>query len=178
MSAEARTRLAAMQAELVSALAGRAAPPPGFDVDRVRATAAALVTKRQCGVARTWPGLAEALGDRWVERFDAFAAMSPAPHIGGPLADGRAFLRWLAATGDAPEACRLQMLAVDLRFVTTTTGLMPRRGPALKIVQLHQPRRLVMAMRLPWRYEIWLSCRSSTTEQTVTNGKCRWRLKP
>jgi hypothetical protein len=157
MSAEARTRLAAMQAELVSALAGRAASPPGFDADRVQATAAALASKRRHGVAHAWPRLADALGHRFVERFDAFAATTPMPQTGGPLADGRAFYRWLAVTGDAPEACRLQALAVDLRYVATSAGLVARRGPMLKIVRLRQPRRLVMAMRMPGLREFWLN---------------------
>lgn len=157
MSAEARTRLAAMQAELVSALSGRAAPPAGFDADRVQATAAALASKRRHAVARAWPGLAEALGQQFVERFDGFAATTPMPHMGGPLADGRMFLRWLAVRGDTPEACRLQAFAVDLRCLATTAGLVPRRGPMLKIVRLRQPRRLVMAMRLPGLREFWLS---------------------
>jgi hypothetical protein len=156
MSVDARTRLATMQAELVAALGGHAAPPPGFDADRVRATAAALVTKRRRAVARTWTGLAEALGERWVERFAAFAAISPAPHTGGPLADGRTLLRWLAATGERPEACRLQALTVDLRFAATAAGLVPRRGLTLKIARISYPRRLVVALRLPWLREIWL----------------------
>jgi hypothetical protein len=157
MSAEARTRLAAMQAELVSALSGRAASPAGFDADRVQAMAAALASKRRHAAARAWPGLAEALGQRFVERFDEFAVTTPMPQTGGPLADGRAFLRWLAATGDAPEACRLQALAVDLRYVATTAGLVARRGPMLKIVRLRQPQRLVMATRLLGLREFWLS---------------------
>jgi hypothetical protein len=157
MSADARTRLAAMQAELVSALAGHTAPPRGFDVGRVQATAAALATKRRRAVARTWAGLTAALGKRFAERFDAFAATYPSPKMGGPLADGRAFLRWLTATGDAPEACRLQAIAVDLRYVATTAGLVPRRGPMLKIAWLRQPRRLVLAIRLLGLREFWLS---------------------
>jgi hypothetical protein len=157
MSAEARTRLAAMQAELVSALAGHAAPPAGFDADRVQATAAALVSKRRHAVARSWPRLAEEIGQGFAVRFDAFAATSPMPKMGGPLADGRAFLRWLAATGNAPEACRLQALAVDLRYVATTAGLVPRRGPMLKIIRLRQSRRLLFAIRVPWLREFCLT---------------------
>jgi hypothetical protein len=157
MSAEARTKLAAMQAELVFALAGRAAPPPGFDADRVRAVSMALAAKRRGAVARAWPGLPQALGSQFADRFDLFATRTPLPVNGGPRADGRAFLRWLAARGEMPEACRLQALTVDLRYVATAEGLMRRRGPVLRIARLREPRRLVLAMRLLWLGEWWLN---------------------
>jgi hypothetical protein len=157
MSVDARADLAARQAELVAALAGRVAPPAGFDVGRLQAAASSLATKRLRAVARAWPGVAAALGDRFGECFRAFAGTSPPPAAGGPLADGRAFLRWLAAREELPEAGRLQALAVDLRFAEGPNGLAPRRWPALKIALLRNPRRLVIGLRLPWLGERWLS---------------------
>ena len=152
MSAETRARLAALQAELVEALARGAAPPIGFDAERLQAAATALATKRRCAAARAWPALADA-----IERhFDEYATASPLPRLGGPLADGRAFLRWLAARGEHAAEARLQALAVDLRFKTTADGLVPRRGPAMKAAMLHAPRRVVVALRLPWLGEWWL----------------------
>ena len=123
--------LAALQAELVAALAGRVDPPTGFDAARIRATAVSLASKRRRAVARAWPGIATALGDHYAERFDAYAETNPLPRDGGPLADGRAFLRWLDARGETLDECRLQALAVDLRHRRTATGLAPRRGLAL-----------------------------------------------
>ena len=148
-----------MQAELVAAVSGRAPAPAGFDAGSIRAAAASLAAKRRRSVARAWPVLPEVLGDGFAERFDAFASQSPLPRIGGPLADGRAFLRWLAVTGEAPEAFVLPALAVDLRYVQTADGLRPRRGPMLKAAVIHEPRRLVMAIRLPGLREWWLSLR-------------------
>jgi hypothetical protein len=153
MSADARARLAALQAELVAALAGHAAPPTGFDAERIRAAAAALATKRRRAMARAWPGLTAAIA----EHFDSYAAATPLPRLGGPLADGRAFLRWLAARAEYPHQTRLQALAVDLRYATTADGLVPRRGPMLKAAWLRSTRRLVMALRLPWLGEWWVS---------------------
>src|SRR4051812_48216047 len=92
MSAETRTLLAQKQAELVAALARQAAPPAGFNADRVRAAAASLAGKRRHAVARAWPSVPAALGERYAERFDTYAATAPLPRLGGPLADGRGFL--------------------------------------------------------------------------------------
>jgi hypothetical protein len=157
LPAETRARLAAEQATLVAALVGRGAAPPGFDAWRVSVTAAALARKRARAAARAWPGLARALGRRFGEVFAAYADAAPLPREGGPLADGRAFARWLAARGELPEAGRLQALAVDLRYADNPDGLTPRRGPALRAAWLRQSRRLIVAVRLPWLGEHWLS---------------------
>jgi hypothetical protein len=156
MPAEAQARLADQQAQLVSALQGAGAAPAGFDERSLYATAASLAAKRRRSVARAWPALSEALGDRFDERFQSFAAISPLPSAGGPLADGRAFARWLAAAGELPDAGRLQALHVDLHFAQTAHGLRLRRGPALKAALLSNPRRLLIALRLPWLGERWL----------------------
>jgi hypothetical protein len=150
MSAEARAQLAAQQAAVVSSLAGLRAAPDGFDVSRMRATALALATKRRRAVARAWPALTLMLGDRFAELFRGYGENAPLPLRGGPLADGRAFLRWLASAGENTDACSLQTLAIDLRFRSTSDGLVPRRGPALRVVLLHGPLRLVIGLRLPW----------------------------
>jgi hypothetical protein len=156
MSAEARAKLAAGQAALVAALAGAGDVPPGFDHQRVGATAAALIAKRARAAARAWPGLAEALGGRFAERFAEFAARTPLPRYGGPLADGRAFARALAAIGELPEALREQVMVVDLRYVGSADGLRPRRGPCARVALLRQPRRLLLGVYLPWLGARWL----------------------
>lgn len=148
-SAEARARLAAQQAALVTALMAGGAPPAGFDVTRLRAAADSLARKRAGAVARAWAGLARALGRRFGELFTAYAEMSPLPREGGPLADGRAFARWLARRGELPQAGRLQALAVDLRYSEDRDGLVPRRWPACRFAWLGQPRRLIVAVWLP-----------------------------
>ena len=157
MSTEARARLAARQAELVRALAGQRPTPTGFEGDRVQAAAAALAAKRRGAVARAWPHLPVALGEHFAAHFDAYALVTALPSVGGPLADGRAFLRWLAAYGNCPSACVLPALAVDLCYRTTANGLVRRRGPRLGVVVLSSPHRLVVAWRLPWLRETWLS---------------------
>jgi hypothetical protein len=150
MSADARARLAAQQAQLLLALAGHGQPPPACDTARLRATAEALASKRAQAVARVWPGLAQGLGARFRECFDEFAAAVPLPHEGGPLADGRAFARVLARRGDLSDAGRLEALAVDLHYRTCKDGLRPCRGPALAWARLRESRRLIVGIRLPW----------------------------
>ena len=155
-SATARARLAAMQAELVAALTGKAATPAGFCAHRIRAAAVSLAVKRRGAVARAWPGLAEELGAHYAERFAAYASLTPLPSSGGPLADGRVFVDWLERRGERLDGCRLQAMAVDLRHARTANGLVPRRGASLRIARLGNPRRLVVGLRLPWLGERWL----------------------
>jgi hypothetical protein len=146
-SADARSRLAARQAELVRALTGQGEPPAGFDPARLLAAARSLARKRMREVARAWPALSGSLGDTFAARFRDFAAVTPSPTEGGPLADGRAFVRTLAA-GEWTDAARLEVLAVDLHWRSCPRGLSPRRGPFLTAARLRQARRLVVALRL------------------------------
>jgi hypothetical protein len=157
LSAEERARLAAQQTALVSALLAGGEVPGGFDSQRVRAAAEALARKRERSAARAWPELARDLGERFHELFAIYAAAMPLPARGGPLADGRLFAGWLARREELPASGRLQVLGVDLRYKTTPDGLVPRWGPAFRAVLLDRPRRLVLAVRLPWLGERWMS---------------------
>jgi hypothetical protein len=151
MSIDERERLASLQAELVSALTGRTGPPEGFDPDRLGAAARSLSRKRARSVARAWPSLADALGEDFEPCFAAYIAEAPLPRRGGPLADGRNFARFLARRGILPDAARLEVLSVDLRYASRPMGLVPRRGPALAVALLGHPRRLILAVRWPGR---------------------------
>jgi hypothetical protein len=155
MRTDSRTELAARQAALVSALAGQTECPAGLAADRLQATAASLAQKRRESVARAWPGVAAALGVRFRERFEAFARTAPLPRSGGPLLDGRAFLRWLDTIGACPDAVRLEAMAFDLRFRWTPHCLASRRMFAFKARVV--ARRLVFAIRAPWLGEHWWS---------------------
>lgn len=93
----ARDRLAARQAELVRALLANGPVPEGFDRERVRVEAAALHAKRRSVAARLRPDLAEALGDRFGELFDAWAATHPRRSGVSFHADLADFAAWVAA---------------------------------------------------------------------------------
>src|SRR6516165_8321899 len=121
--AEARTRLALLQAKLLRILVGKESAPAGSETQRLRAAADALAKKRRQSVARAWPALTRALGTRFNDHFTEFAAQTSLPNMGGPLADGRAFVRYLAQTGDLPEAARLEALTVDLHYLACPGGL-------------------------------------------------------
>jgi hypothetical protein len=151
--------LAQKQATLVGALVGAAAPPEGFDTARVMAASESLARKRRRSVARAWPNLVAALGDCFAERFKAFAAETPLPRWGGPLADGFAFARWLKAQGQLPEESRLEFLGVELRYRARVDGLVPRRGPAFRVAFPSFPRRCVLALRWPGLGEYWWTLR-------------------
>jgi hypothetical protein len=145
-----RARLADQQQVLVRALVGGGTSPPGFDAERLRAAADSLVAKRVREVARAWPALAAELGYSFGDRFVAHAAAHPPPEQGGPLADGRAFLRCLPRARWS-DTLRLAVLGVDLHFRRVGGGLRQRRGPAVRAVWLRESGRLVLALRLPGR---------------------------
>lgn len=159
LSAEARARLVTQQATLVSALVGRGEAPAKIDAMRFRAAAAALARKRARAVARAWPGLAQSLGKRFGSQFAAYAEGAHLPRFGGALADGRVFAHWLAVKGDLPEAGKLQALAIDLSFRRNQEGLLPRRWLTCKATWLHQSRRLIVGVCLPWLGPHWLCYR-------------------
>jgi hypothetical protein len=144
-----------MQAALVGALAGAAPPPEGFDTSRLEAATGSLLGKRRRAAARAWPNLAAGLGDRFLERFGVFAAETALPSWGGPLADGFAFARWLKARRELPEAARLELLGVELRYRARVDGLVPRRGPIFRVALLRRPARCVLALRWPGLGECW-----------------------
>ena len=155
---DARSSLGAAQAELIRALAARSASPGGFDAARFQVAAQALASKRSRAAARAWPRLAGALGEEWRERFRAFARTCPLPREGGPLADGYAFARFLQRAGKLPDEGRLEALAFELRYRRFAAGqFRPRRGVAARACLLGRPRRLVLALRLPFLGERWLN---------------------
>ena len=144
-----RARLALAQAGLVRSLVGQGEPPPGFDAERLALAARSLLSKRLREVARAWPALCRCLGERWAEQFRAWASQTPPPGEGGPLADGRAFVRTVPSA-ELDDEARHERLLVDLHWRSTRTGLRLRRGAALKAIWLPGQRRLMLGVRLPW----------------------------
>src|SRR5690242_4472502 len=99
MSDGARQRLAFEQARLLGALTAGAAAPTGFDHERVRAAAEALLSKRVGTVARAWPRLTQAMKGEFATSFASYARARPLAGDHSPLVDGRAFIDWLARAG-------------------------------------------------------------------------------
>ncbi|MBI3725424.1 hypothetical protein HY251_15955 [bacterium] len=153
-----REKIRAEQSALLSALLGNGRAPEGFDRSRLLAAAEALSQKRSRAVARAWPALARTL-PRFQGRFSEFAARTPLPGEGGPIADGRAFVRALdpALAASLGDEARLEVLSVDLRFARVSSGLAPRRGIKLASARLVERGRFVLAVLLPWLGERWFS---------------------
>jgi hypothetical protein len=147
MTVRARERLAQAQAALVRSLVAGATPPEGFDVRRLATAARSLLNKRLRETSRAWPMLARCLGDRYGERFRAFAAGMPPPAEGGPLADGWAFAQTVAAD-ELDDDARRERLLIDLHWRRTRGGLRPRRGAAVRWARIGGRR--VVGVRLPW----------------------------
>jgi uncharacterized protein (UPF0276 family) len=94
--AAARAALAQAQDGLVAALVSGAAGPAGFDPDRLRVQADALLAKRRDLVARLLPELADEAD--FPARFAAYVRHCPGPP-GGAAADAAAFTRHLRRSG-------------------------------------------------------------------------------
>jgi hypothetical protein len=144
---EARARLAESQAALARALAQGEAVPAGFDVERVHETARALVSKRRRWVERSWPRLAEALGDSFRARFETWARVHPMELEASPLADGRRFAGSLLSTGEFPDEAHDELLTFEVRYRLTERGLVARRGLTVKAHRTGSSR--LLAARLP-----------------------------
>jgi ribosomal protein L34E len=143
----AREIMAEAQASLVRALARGAPVPAGFDTERVREAAVALVSKRRRWVERAWPGLAAALGESFRSRFESWARQNPMGLEANPLADGRRFAEALLAAGEFPDPAREELLVFELRYRLTGEGLVRRRGLTLKTMRTGSSR--LLAARLP-----------------------------
>jgi hypothetical protein len=139
------TTLADQQAALIAALMTDAAAPAGFDADRLRAAADALAFKRARAVLHAWPGLQRSLGATYRAWFAAYATRHPIPALGGPLADGRAFVRELASKVRLADDVRVQALALDSRFRCTRAGLVRRRVPVPRLAWLPDTGALAVA---------------------------------
>lgn len=151
-----RDALLAAQTELVAALVGRGAPPPGFDLAALADAAAALRSKRRAQALGAWPALAGSLPDA-AACFDAWALAHELAPGDTPLEDGARFARWLDAKGDLPDAARLELAGFELRWQRGPVGLAPR---SFAVRALRADGRLFLALRLPVLGERWLATRA------------------
>jgi hypothetical protein len=149
-----RAELARRQAELVSALAGRRPPPDGFDARRLEIAAAALRDKRVRAIARAWPRLART--PDFAEAVERHVRSVPDPPPSGPLGDGRAVARALAASGGLPWEARLELLGADLRWRWLADGRRLPRRVGVAAAARRSPAELVLAVRLRALGERWL----------------------
>jgi hypothetical protein len=106
MTEPQRERLAARQAELLRALLAGGQPPPGFDPQRLRVEADALLAKRKRVVAALRPDVADALGARFGPLFTAYARARPRRDGIRGRADAAAFAAWLTERGELKPARR------------------------------------------------------------------------
>jgi hypothetical protein len=115
---DARRRLAARQAALLSALVAGAPPPAGMDAERVAVQAEALIAKRRRVAQRAWPELAAALGDEFAPAFEEYARAIPrrsGPAVGPARSDAVDFALHLSRRGLLPAGFRGALLRARLR---------------------------------------------------------------
>ncbi len=141
---EEREQLAEEQARLVAALTGVADAPAGFDGDAVGLAARSLINKRCAAVGKTWPAMAEALGEQFKRLFEMYARLHAAPEKGA-VEDGWRFAEHLLAARQLPDEGRVQLALhrVARGHVGMTTIRMGGRA------------RLAIAFRLPWGRARW-----------------------
>jgi hypothetical protein len=94
-----RDRLAAQQASLLRALLAGGPAPAGFDGDRLRVQADALLAKRSRVTWHLRPDLADELGDRFTALFAEYAAGHPKSTEIRARQDADRFAAWLVEHG-------------------------------------------------------------------------------
>jgi hypothetical protein len=150
-----RSDLARRQADLVAALTAQADIPAGFDPGRVNALAAALRDKRGRELARAWPRLARSLGEDWARTLAAHLRDVPSPPPSGPLGDGRALARGLAAGGRLPWEGRLELLAAEMRWRWSPDGRRSPRRFGIGAAASGRPPRLCLTLWAPRVGLVW-----------------------
>ncbi|HEV7808348.1 MAG TPA: hypothetical protein VGO80_21255 [Solirubrobacteraceae bacterium] len=139
----------ARQAELLRALLRGDQFPGGFDVVKAGAAGRSLRLKRARALAGAWPALAIALGDGFAARFDAFARETPPPAFGFGTTDGLSFARTLSSD-ELTDDVRVELLLARALVVGRGAAAMrARRGIFAGAVALHEPRRILIVLRLP-----------------------------
>lgn len=102
MPTDPRSALDAAQRELLSALVARGTTPVGFDAERIRLQARALLHKRARTAAAHHPWLAELLGPGYLPRFTTYAHDHPKPVGCSSHDDALAFEKFLQERGELP----------------------------------------------------------------------------
>ena len=133
---DARRELERAQAVLLAALQDGATLPAGFDRARVELAGRGLRSKRARAAARTWRGLHRWLGVEFFALFEKHVAPLPLSERHAALHDGLQLLRALAAERVLSPEVQRQQFEVRLRFVETSRGLEPRRGPVLALARV------------------------------------------
>jgi len=145
-----RSGLAERQAQLLRSLIRGEDFPAGFAAEQAAAASLSLRRKRGPAVAAAWPALAQALGDAFEPRFDAFARRLAAPAVGGGLADGLAFVRDALTDVVLPDEVRVELLLARARFRRGRgRGRVRGRRAFLGGIALREPRRLLVVCRVP-----------------------------
>jgi hypothetical protein len=145
-----RSRYEAEQAAFVRALIRGDAFPEGMDEEKAAAASRSLWRKRMRAVEASWPALAVSLGERYAERFEAYARALPPPAVGDGFTDGLAFARTLARS-ELTDDVRVELLLARATVAVTRRGgrFRDRRGVFVGALSLRDPRRILVVLRAP-----------------------------
>ena len=119
----ARRRLAAAQAELLTALTAGGPPPAGFDPERLRIQRQALAAKRAAVLGKVAPELPRIMGGAFRPAALAYALAHPL--TGGYRQDAIAFVRRLLAAREVPDVAVRRQLRRWLRERTGSRRAFP-----------------------------------------------------
>lgn len=103
-----RRKLETEQYSMLKALLNNEEPPEGFDPERFACAAEILKLKRLKAVRRSWPYLAQLLGEDFEPHFASYQKLHSAPGYHAGLLDGRFFVRYLR---------RRQLIGNDRQFL-------------------------------------------------------------
>jgi hypothetical protein len=115
MTQPQRDRLAEAQGELLRALLADGPVPTGFDSERLRVEADALLAKRRRVVAMLQPDACAELDDRFIPLFNEYARAHPRATGSRAREDGQAFVEWLREHGHLARERRWKWMRATKR---------------------------------------------------------------
>lgn len=99
------------------------------------------------------------LDARFAALFDRYAADHPLPAAGNAQLDGRLFGDWLVRRDALPSQALLERMGFDLRYRVSGGRVLARAGFRLLVRRCGEPRRWLIALRLPGAREYWWGLR-------------------
>ena len=124
--------LGQQQKALLDALTRQLDTPGGFERDEIETASAALAKKRLRTAQKSWPALADVLGERFEPLFERYAQSTPLTDA-DPLADARRFLRFVLRQGNLSRELRLALLPLRAQSGWPIRCVLGRAGVSMAI---------------------------------------------
>lgn len=116
MSNDARATIELEQSNFVKAMLDKKVVPPGFDQKRFSLAKSVLAKKRANSIKKSWPSIAQHLGDDFSCHFQSYVQRVSLPKYQSSLVDGRLFARFLNRRNICSQDVEIAVRRFDHRF--------------------------------------------------------------